>query len=469
MSEESKAVAAVAEKETKKKEKGVPFGKLMAWSLRGGSTGIAMMIFGYLTVFAVNTMKMDPKLIGTLLLVSKLIDGVTDLFAGYIVDKTKTKWGKGRPYEWCVVGMWLCTVLIFMVPAAANNVVKSIWVLLMYLFANSIFYTFLNANHTVYMVRAFKTQKEYVQLSTYGGVVPMLMTVIFNIAFPMMMKAMATTQAGWIKLVLIFAVPLTLLGMLRFFVIKETNDVDVKAAGQKVEFKDVLLVLKKNPYIYILSLGVLVMNLITNMGVTVFYFTDVVGNVGLMSILAATQIIILPLMFVFPQILKKISVMKLTRIGLLCTMTGYAINYFAGGNVPLLIVGNLLTGAGVVPISMLASLLIIECADYNEYIGIRRLEGTLGAVEGFAKKVGAGLGSGLLGILIGMAGYDGNLTVQPASAITMVRLLYSLIPLAMYLVVYLVCRLYKLDKQMPEIRKTNEANRAAAEAAQSEA
>ena len=258
MSEESKAVAAVAEKETKKKEKGVPFGKLMAWSLRGGSTGIAMMIFGYLTVFAVNTMKMDPKLIGTLLLVSKLIDGVTDLFAGYIVDKTKTKWGKGRPYEWCVVGMWLCTVLV---PAAANNVVKSIWVLLMYLFANSIFYTFLNANHTVYMVRAFKTQKEYVQLSTYGGVVPMLMTVIFNIAFPMMMKAMATTQAGWIKLVLIFAVPLTLLGMLRFFVIKETNDVDVKAAGQKVEFKDVLLVLKKNPYIYILSLGVLVMNL----------------------------------------------------------------------------------------------------------------------------------------------------------------------------------------------------------------
>lgn len=469
MSEESKVVAQTAEAETKKKkEKGVPFGKLMAWSLRGGSTGIATMLFGYLTVFAVNTMKMDPKLIGTLLLVSKLIDGITDLFAGYFVDKTKTKWGKGRPYEWCVVGMWLCTVLIFMVPAGATTVVKAIWVLLMYLFANSIFYTFLNANHTVYMVRAFKTQKEYVQLSTYGGVVPMLMTLIFNIAFPMMMKALATTQAGWIKLVLIFAVPLTVLGMLRFFVIKETNDVDVKAGGQKVEFKDVLEVLKKNPYIYILSLGVLVMNLITNMGVNVFYFTDIVGNVGLMSILAATQIIILPLMFIFPQILKKISVIKLTRIGLLCTVSGYIVNYFAGGNLPMLIVGNLLTGAGVVPISMLASLLIIECADYNEYIGIRRLEGTLGAVEGFAKKVGAGLGSGLLGILIGMAGYDGNLAVQPASAITMVRLLYSLIPAAMYVIVYLVCRLYKLDKMMPEIKAVNEKSRAEAAAALAE-
>ena len=267
---------------------------------------------------------------------------------------------------------------------------------------------------------------------------------------------------------LIFAVPLTVLGMLRFFVIKETNDVDVKAGGQKVEFKDVLEVLKKNPYIYILSLSVLVMNLITNMGVNVFYFTDIVGNVGLMSILAATQIIILPLMFIFPQILKKISVIKLTRIGLLCTVSGYIVNYFAGGNLPMLIVGNLLTGAGVVPISMLASLLIIECADYNEYIGIRRLEGTLGAVEGFAKKVGAGLGSGLLGILIGMAGYDGNLAVQPASAITMVRLLYSLIPAAMYVIVYLVCRLYKLDKMMPEIKAVNEKSRAEAAAALAE-
>ena len=287
--------------EKPKKEKGVPFGKLLAWAMRNGSTGIAFMIFGYLTVFCVNTMKMDAKLVGVLLLISKLVDGVTDLFAGYIVDKTNTRWGKGRPYEWCVVGMWVSTVLMFMVPAGATMAVKAVWVLCMYLFANSVFYTFLNANNTVYMVRAFKTQKEYVQLSTYGGVIPMIMTVVFNIAFPMMMKGMATTQSGWIKLVLIFAVPLTVLGMLRFFVIKETNDVDVESKNQKVEFREILELLRKNPYIYIVALGSFAMNIITNMGVNVFYFTDIVGNVGMMSVLAATQIITLPLMFIFPS------------------------------------------------------------------------------------------------------------------------------------------------------------------------
>jgi Na+/melibiose symporter-like transporter len=77
-------------------------------------------------------------------------------------------------------------------------------------------------------------------------------------------------------------------------------------------------------------------------------------------------------------------------------------------------------------------------------------------------------GMGTRRILIGMAGYDGNLAVQPASAITMVRLLYSLIPAGMYIIVYLVCRFYKLDKMMPEIKKANELNRAAAKAAQTE-
>ena len=457
MSEEIKAAAPA-------KEKGVPFGKLMAWSLRPGSTGIAGMIMGYLTVFAVSTMKMPAALVGALLLASKLIDGITDLFAGVIVDRTNTKWGRGRPYEWCVLGMWVSTVLLFMVPASAAIVVKSIWILTMYLFANSIFYTFLNANNTVYMVRAFSSQKQYVQISTYGGVVPMLMVLVFNVLFPTLMGTLATSQAGWIKLVLIFAVPLTVLGMLRFFVVKETNDVDVSAAGDKVNFKEVLLLLKKNRYIYIISLATLVVNIMTNMGVGVFYFTEIVGNVGLMSVLALSQVIILPLMFIFPQMLKKMSVAKLVRIGMLVGVAAGVINFFAGSNMILLVIGAILTGASSVPVTMLAALMIIECADYNEHIGLSRMEGSLGAVNGFATKVGAGIGAGILGILIGLAGYDGNLAVQPASAITMIRLLYSLIPAAFDLLVYLVFRLYNLDKQIPQIRAENEARRAAAEA-----
>lgn len=462
MNEEKKAAKAAA-KAAKKAEKGehVPFGKLVAWSLRGGSTGVCMMIIGYLSIFCTDTLGVPAAAVGTLLLASKVLDGITDLFAGYIVDRTNTKWGKGRPYEWCVVGMWVATLLLYMTPAKFSTAAKLVWIFIMYALANSVFYTFLNANGTVYMVRAFKSQKEYVELSSYGGLITMLLVVVFNVAFPVAMGTLATSQKGWIQLVLIFMIPMIILGMMRFFVIKEVNNVDVEAHGEKTSMKDVFHVLGKNPYIYIVAIGSLVLNIITNMGVNVYYFTHIVGNVKLMSILAVSQVVALPLMFVLPSILNKTTVVNVIKAGILVTIVGYVLNFIAYKNIPLLVVGNILTGAGVVPLSMLSGLLIIECADYNEYKGLRRLEGSLSSVNGFASKVGAGIGSGLLGILIGVAGYNGKLSVQPDSALVMIRSLYSLIPAAMYLAVFIAFSCYHLGKKIPEIRKANEEHRQA--------
>ena len=449
-----------------KTKKELTFGKLMAWSLRGGSTGVALMVMGYLSIFAIKILGIPAAVVGGLLLASKFLDGVTDILAGYIVDKTNTKIGRGRPYELCVIGLWITTLLLFVCPASWSTTLKCVWLFVMYAFSNSIFMTFLNANQTVYMVRSFSDPQNYVALSTYGGLVPMIVVVIFNIIFPVLVGKMATNQSGWILLITIFMVPMLLIGILRFFVIKETHNVDEKSS-EKLSMKDVFTVLRTNPYIYIIALATFTMNLITNMGVNTFYFTDIVGNIGLMGALSAVQMIAIPMMLVIPSILKKTTVSKVIRVGILCTILGYVINFFAGSNFVLLAIAAVLFGGGAVPISMLTALMIIDCAEFNEYNGNYRLEGSLGAINGFATKLGAGLGAGLLGILLGMAGYSETATVQTASALNMVRLLYSLIPAALYLLVYLAFHLYKLDKHMPEIRKTNEENRAkaAAEAA----
>lgn len=440
------------------------FGKLLAWSLRPGSTGVALMIMGYLTIFCTNTLGVPAATVGTLLLLSKLLDGITDIFAGFIVDKTNTKIGRGRPYELCVIGLWAATVGLFVTPASFSLPMKCIWIFIMYALANSVFQTFLNANNTVYMIRAFSNPDHYVALSTYGGLIPMIIVVIFNITFPVLMGTFATSQGGWIMLIGMFALPMTVLGLLRFIVVKETNNVDVKSA-EKMSMNDVFTVLKNNKYIYAIAFASLIMNFVTNMGVGVYYFTEIVGNVGLMGGLAAVQMISLPMMFVLPQLLKRTTVIKIIRVGLIITITGYVINFFAGSFFPLLALGAVLTGAGTVPISMLAGLLIIDCADYNEYKGLYRLEGSLSAVNGFAQKVGAGLGAGMLGILLGMSGYDGMLAAQPTSAIVMIRLLFSLIPAALYVLVYFACHLYTLDKIKPEVQRVNAERRAQAAAA----
>lgn len=376
--------------------------------------------------------------------------------AGFIVDRTHTKWGKGRPYEWCIVGMWLCTWLMFSASPEWSGVIKGAWIFCMYCLVNAVFYTMLNANGNVYMVRAFKTQDEYVALNTYGGIIPMLTAFAFNIAFPVAMAKIATSPAGWSRLVAVIAVPLAAFGMLRFLTIKETHEVEAVSATEKISLKDVGMILRHNRYIYILAIATLVMNFVTNMGINTYYFTYIVGNVGLMGALSVVQIVIIPLMFVFPPIIRKFSKQKLIMAGVLTTCVGLFINFIAGSNMTLLMIGALLQNAGAVPISMLASLLIVDCAEYNEWKGMRRMEGTLGSVNGFASKVGGSLGTAFVGIMIGLAGYDASAAVMPDSAILMIRLLYSLIPLALYVVVFIAMGFYKVEKDMPQILKDNE-------------
>ena len=97
----------MAREKKEKNPKSVGFGRMMAWQLRAVSSGIALMVVGYVSLFCTEVLHMEPALVATLLLVSKLLDGFTDIIAGYIVDRTNTKLGRGRPYELCIIGLWI--------------------------------------------------------------------------------------------------------------------------------------------------------------------------------------------------------------------------------------------------------------------------------------------------------------------------------------------------------------------------
>ena len=446
-----------------KNEKKVGFGKMLAWNSRGVPQGIGLMVVGYLSLYCTDTLKLTPGLVGTLLLVSKLLDGVTDIIAGYLVDRTNTKIGRGRPYEFCIIGMWACIWLMFTCPTAFGTVAKCVWVLLMYALVNSVFYTFLTANNTVYMVRAFKYQEQYVALNSSGAIISMLGVAAFNIAIPGLVQKYGTSAGGWSFLMACIAIPAAIIGILRFVFVKETNDVDVKAADgsvAKVGFSDVKKVLSQNPYIYIVALILFVCNLVTNMGVNVYYFTYVAHNLGMLGLVSAVQLLAIPLMLVVPAILKKISISKLIFIGCLISAVGYGINFFAGDNMALLGVGAILYGIGGTPISMMINLMVIECADYNEWKGIQRMEGTLGCVTGFATKVGSAAGAGILGLLLSASGYIGDVNLIPDSAVLMIRNLFSTVPAVLWLLVAASLLLYRLDKKLPQIRKENDERRA---------
>lgn len=455
-------------KEVKKnKDDKIGFGGLLLWQTRAVSSSIVVLMLGYLMIYATDTLKVPAAAVSLILVASKVFDGITDMVAGFIVDRTESKWGKARPYEIFIVGLWLCTWLLFSCPESLSTALKCVWIFIMYALAQSVCYTFLNANQTPYMVRAYK-ESQIVKLTSYGSVVTMLAAVAFNVLFPTLMGKIATSPAGWSRLVLLFAVPLAAIGILRMLFVREKYDVDVTTQqGEKVKVKDILTVVKTDKYILLITVMSFIFNFVCNMGVNVYYFTYVVGNVGLMGVTYIAQMVAIPLAFIFPKLISKFSTIKLMFVGFLVSALGYLINFFAGSNMALLMVGAVLTGAGTIPASMLISLIIIECADFNEWKGIRRMEGTMSSINSFGSKVGAALGAGGLGVLLSLVGYTGNAENMPGGAITMIRMLYSLVPMLLYVITAFSLKLYKLDKLMPQIKADNETRRAAAERAQS--
>lgn len=455
---------------TKNKEKNkdgkVGLGTLLLWNSRSVSTSIVTLLLAFLMIYCTDTLQIPAAYVSIILVASKLLDGVTDMVAGFIVDKTKTKWGKARPYELFIVAIWLTTWLLFSTPENMSLTAKLVWIFVMYALANSICYTFLNANNTPYVVRAFKSE-QIVKLTSYGSIITMLAAVIFNMTFPALMAKIATSASGWSRLVLLFAVPMAAIGILRMLFCPEKYDVDAeKKNAEPLKVTDVFKLIRTNKFILIIALMTFVFNFVCNMGVQTYYYTYIVGNVALMGISAIAQIVALPLALFFPKLIAKFSTVKLMMAGFVVSALGYLLNFVAGGNVVLLAVAAIMWGAGTIPASMLSALVIIECADYNEWKGNHRMEGTMSSLVGLGAKVGAALGAGALGVLLSMVGYTGDAATMPSSALMMIRMLFTLVPAVLYIIVALSLKGYTLNKDLDEIRAENEKNRAAQQGGQ---
>ena len=443
------------EKKVKNPDDKLSFGKLCLWSTSSVSVAISALVLGFAQVYCTDTLGLDPLAVGTVFLISKLVDAVTDMIAGVIIDKTQTKWGKGRPYEIFMLFLWLSTWALFSVPESFSTAAKYVWIFFMYVFMNAVCTTFLNGNNVVYLVRAFKTKEQQTKLTAYGSFFTMGAGFIFNILFPMGIKHIAVNAAGWSRLVGMLALPLTVLGLVRMLTIKEQYNMEADVHSEELKLKDIFNLFKTNRPAVTIGAARFLFATITSMGVGVYYFTHVIGDVGLMGVTAAFTVIGLPLAFLMPVMRRKMGQDKMVLTGFIVTMVGAAIMLFANKNLPLVILAGLLVSLGGVPFNMMFNMYIIDCADYNEMLGNQRMEGTMGAIFGLMSKIGSAFGGFVLGALLKLAGYNGALPVQPASSIMAIRLLSSVVPFIFYAVIAFLISRIKLDEKVKNFSHEN--------------
>ncbi len=330
---------------------------------------------------------------------------------------------------------------------------KAAWLLVTYVLINSVCTTLLSAAQNPYMIRAFETNEQRVKLASLGGIVIMAASMAVNIIFPILMAKIATSPAGWTMTIALIGVPMAFIGILRFFFVKETVEVKDASDQEGIKLKDAFLVLAKNPYVWMVGLMYFGYMLVTGMGINTYFFTHVMGNIKLMSTASAISIVALPLLAVFPALMKRMTKSMLVQVGCIAYIITGLLWFFCYSSYPTVLIGFVFVGIASLPITYMTDLMMLDCGTYNAHVSGKRMDGTIGAIKGFLGKVGGAFGIALLGILLDVGGYDGALSVQPDSAKLMIRVLMGGVPVVIFAAIAIMMMFYKVDRMLPELEK----------------
>ena len=278
----------------------------------------------------------------------------------------------------------------------------------MYTLVFSIFTTLRGAANTPYTIRHFSNNPILIRkVASYGGVITMAGSMIVSILFPIVMSKLATSAGGWRTTVAIFVLPLLLISLLRFFFCKEDPSVDGgDEQFQPVRLNEIFSMFRRNKYVWLYAIIMLCYNISTSLAVTTYYFKYIIGNTAMMSVTSIFSIVLLPLMLVFPWIMKKIGGMSKMVGAFACIgIVGYIIVFVSGANLTGVLLGGVLGGLAGLPLAYYGVLFIMNCCTYNEMIGLPRMDGSAGILANFMGKCGGAMGSFITGILLSVGGY----------------------------------------------------------------
>ena len=175
-----------------------------------------------LTFFYTDYVGVSAAVVGIIFLITRIFDGVSDIIMGFITDRTKSKYGKARPWIlWMAVPYAVTFVALFFVPANASVMVQAIYIFVTYNLVNTVVYTALNLPYSTMaslITRDQKSRTSTQAIRIFCG--PMGKMVVTVSTLPMV-KAFGNTQRSWIIVSIIFAVIALILLLVCFFNIEE--------------------------------------------------------------------------------------------------------------------------------------------------------------------------------------------------------------------------------------------------------
>lgn len=415
-------------------------------------------LIGMLTYFYTDKVGMAAATVGTIMLVTRVLDAITDLIMGKVVDSTKSKYGKARPWMlWTAIPTLLAIILLFTVPTDASTTTKTIYALITVTFATAIIYTAIAIPYGSLMAMRTKSSEERGKMGITRSVFGYIIGMVIAIILIPLTNMLGGDQGAWIKVAVVLGLLSSISLYMTFLASKEQNDVGIKQEQEdNIPFFVSIKLLFKNKYWIIMLFAQLFINMMYVLsGSTGVYYTKyILGNENLVGIMGAVGLIPVFLGFalVGPMI-KKFGLTKTARIGLALGIIASLIRCFMPYSfMAALILGGVATFA-TIPMMAVGGVLVNNTVEYGEWKSGKRLVGMVNSANSFGIKIGSGLAAAMIGWILAFGNYDGALATQPDSAITSILVLTVYLPLALFVITYLLLRKYDLDEKYPQIVK----------------
>ena len=235
----------------------------------------AFLVFYYTDYAGVNALA-----VGTIMMVSRIFDGISDIIMGVIVDRTKSRFGKARSWilRMCIP-FAISGVLLFSVPTSWTSTPKLVYIFITYNLVSTIIYTAINVPYSA--LNALMTQDPYERsvLSIFRNLLATAGTLLINTFTLRLVEYFGNNASAWTKTFCVFGVIAIIAFLFTFFGTKERVGA-AESAVDEVPFKEGVKALFKNKY-WMMMTGMLALFFLmysVNGGSTVYYAKDILGD-----------------------------------------------------------------------------------------------------------------------------------------------------------------------------------------------
>jgi len=429
----------------------ITFKEKFAYGLGDGATAFAAIsVASFSMYYFTDYIGVSASILGAILFFSRFFDAATNVLMGFLVDKTKSKHGKARPWIlWTIIPFALTLVLSFTIPTGWGDTATLIYIAII---VNVYFLMYTASNIPYGTLGSLVSRSQTVRgdMNVLRMLSYFVMSIILGAVTIPLVEFFGGETISWTYVMIIYAI---LMSLMFLFTFRNTKERVVQVSTEAVETeklslgKSLKLVLTNKYWIILFFVILFAWSLLFMLNsVNVYYAEYILGEANYVGALNAyfTGGLIAGFLII-SLLMRKIGRRTTIIIGLVVLIISSMVMLFDTTSLLLIGMSSVIRGLGFAPIMGTAYAMLADVIDYGEWKNGVRNEGLTFAGGTFATTVGTGLASGGVGLFLGANGYIGSEDVQPAAVYDAITGLFITTPAILGVLLLILFYFYNLD------------------------